>query len=58
MQQYLGHAFASTTMDYYVDYDEDTNKAEIEKLEPINNIQKQPVILKGQMNEERMKKAV
>ena len=58
VQQYLGHAFASTTMDYYVDYYEDTNKAEIEKLEPINNIQKQPVILKGQMNEERMKKAV
>ncbi len=34
-------------MDYYVEYDEDTNKAEIEKLESINNIQIVPEILKG-----------
>ncbi len=34
-------------MDYYVEYDEDTNKAEIEKLEPINNMQIVPKILKG-----------
>ena len=47
IKQYLGHALASTTMDYYVEYDEDTNKAEIEKLEPINNIQIVPEILKG-----------
>ncbi len=47
IKQYLGHALASTTMDYYVEYDEDTNKAEIEKLEPINNIQVVPEFLKG-----------
>ena len=46
LKQYLGHSLASTTMDYYVEYDEDTNKAEIEKLEPINNIQVVPKILK------------
>ena len=34
-------------MDYYVEYDEDTNKAEIEKLEAINNIQEIPEVLKG-----------
>lgn len=50
LKQYLGHALTSTTMDYYVEYDEDTNKAEIEKLETINNIQVIPEILKG-MNE-------
>ena len=38
IQHYLGHALASTTMDYYVGYDEETNKAEIEKLDSINNI--------------------
>ena len=47
VQQYLGHALASTTMDYYVGYDEETNKSEIEKLEQINNIQIVPKILKG-----------
>lgn len=47
IRQYLGHALASTTMDYYVEYDEDTNKAEIEKLDHINNIQIVPEILKG-----------
>ena len=47
IKQYLGHALASTTMDYYVEYDEDTNKAEIEKLEPIHNMQIVPKILKG-----------
>ena len=34
-------------MDYYVGYDEETNKSEIEKLEQINNIQIVPKILKG-----------
>ena len=34
-------------MDYYVEYDEDTNKAEIEKLEQVNNIQVVPEFLKG-----------
>ncbi len=38
IQQYLGHALGSTTVDFYVDYDEDTNRKEIEKLEEINNI--------------------
>ena len=47
IKHYLGHALASTTMDYYVEYDEDTNKTEIEKLETINNIQMVPKILKG-----------
>ena len=47
IKQYLGHALASTTMDYYVEYDEDTNKAEIEKLEQVNNIQVVPEFLKG-----------
>ncbi len=47
IKQYLGHALASTTMDYYVEYDEDTNKAEIEKLESMNNIQIMPEVLKG-----------
>lgn len=42
----LGHALASTTMDYYVEYDEDTNKAEIEKLGQVNNIQIVPEFLK------------
>lgn len=47
LKQYLGHALASTTMDYYVEYDEDTNKAEIEKLEQVNNIQIMPEFLRG-----------
>ena len=38
IKQYLGHALASTTMDFYVEYDEDTNKKEIEKLGDINNV--------------------
>lgn len=46
IQQYLGHRFGSTTVDYYVDYDEETNKVEIEKLEQINNVQMMPEILK------------
>lgn len=46
VQQYLGHALASTTMDIYVEYDEDTNKAEIKKLEQVNNIQKLPEFLR------------
>ncbi len=45
IQQYLGHTLASTTMDYYVGYDEDTNKTEIEKLEQITNITAFPKIL-------------
>lgn len=32
---------------YYVEYDEDTNKAEIEKLGQVNNIQVVPEFLKG-----------
>lgn len=47
VQHYLGHSLASTTMDYYVGYDEETNKTEIEKLEQINNVQMIPQILKG-----------
>ena len=46
IQQYLGHSLASTTMDYYVGYDEETNKKEIEKLEAINNVQMTPKVLK------------
>jgi len=46
IQQYLGHSLASTTMDYYVGYDEETNKSEIEKLEQINNVKIVPEILK------------
>ena len=46
IQHYLGHSLASTTMDYYVGYDEETNRKEIEKLEPINNIQVFPEFLK------------
>ncbi len=46
VQQYLGHALASTTMDYYVGYDDETNKKEIEKLEKINNVFMMPEILK------------
>ena len=38
IQQYLGHALGSTTVDFYVDFDEDTNKKEIEKLGAINNV--------------------
>lgn len=34
-------------MDYYVEYDEDTNKAEIEKLGQVNNIQVVLEFLKG-----------
>ncbi len=37
LQQYLGHALASTTMDVYVGYDEETNRKEIQKLNEINN---------------------
>ena len=47
VQQYLGHALASTTMDYYVGYDEDTNKTEIQKLEQINKVKTIPKILQG-----------
>lgn len=47
VQHYLGHALASTTMDIYVEYDEDTNKSEIKKLEKVNNIQVVPEFLKG-----------
>jgi len=47
IQQYLGHALASTTVDNYLDYDEETNKAEIEKLEQINNVQISPQFLSG-----------
>lgn len=36
VQQYLGHSLASTTMDFYVEYDEETNKNEMEKLELLN----------------------
>lgn len=36
VQQYLGHTLASTTMDYYVEYDEQTNKIEMNKLEELN----------------------
>ena len=46
IQQYLGHSLASTTMDYYVGYDEETNKTEIEKLEHINHVQMVPKILR------------
>ena len=31
----------------YLDYDEETNKAEIEKLEQINNVQISPQFLSG-----------
>lgn len=47
VQQYLGHSLASTTMDYYVGYDEETNKTEIEKLEHINHVQIVPKILRN-----------
>lgn len=47
IQQYLGHALGSTTVDFYVDYDEDTNKKEIEKLEEINNINVLPERIKS-----------
>lgn len=47
IQQYLGHALGSTTVDFYVDYDEDTNKKEIEKLEEINNINVLPERVKN-----------
>ena len=47
IQQYLGHALGSTTVDFYVDYDEDTNKKEIEKLEEINNINVLPERIKN-----------
>jgi len=33
LQDYLGHALASTTLNYYVDSDPKRNKEEIEKLE-------------------------
>jgi integrase len=33
LQEYLGHAYGSTTMDYYVHSDEQRNKHEIVKLE-------------------------
>lgn len=46
VQQYLGHTLGSTTVDFYVDYDEETNKKEIEKLETINNINVLPEKLK------------
>ena len=45
VQHYLGHSLASTTMDYYVGYDEETNKSEIEKLATINNVQMAPKFL-------------
>ena len=45
VQHYLGHTLASTTMDYYVGYDEETNKSEIEKLATINNVQMAPKFL-------------
>ena len=47
VQQYLGHALASTTMDYYVGYDEETNKSEIQKLEKINNIEISKELING-----------
>ncbi len=47
IQQYLGHALASTTMDYYVGYDEETNQKEIQKLAPISNIEIMPEFLNG-----------
>lgn len=47
VQQYLGHALGSTTVDYYVGYDEQTNKKQIEKLESINNVKIVPTVLKG-----------
>lgn len=47
VQQYLGHALGSTTVDFYVDYDEETNKREIEKLESINSINALPEKLKN-----------
>ena len=47
VQQYLGHALGSTTVDYYVGYDEQTNKTQIEKLEQINNVKVIPAVLKG-----------
>lgn len=49
IQQYLGHALTSTTVDDYLDYDEETNKAEIEKLEQINNIEIAPEFLEKVM---------
>ena len=50
IQQYLGHAMASTTMDYYVGYDEETNKNEIQKLEQINKVEILPQVLQGMDN--------
>ena len=47
IQQYLGHTLASTTMDYYVGYDEVTNRTEIQKLEQINEVDVLPKILQG-----------
>ena len=47
IQQYLGHSLASTTVDNYLDYDEETNKQEIQKLEQINNVKVIPQFLKG-----------
>ena len=45
IQQYLGHTLASTTMDYYVGYDEDSNTKEIQKLASISQINMLPSYL-------------
>jgi len=47
IQQYMGHALASTTLDYYVGFDVETNKQEIKKLEAINNIEIMPKKVQG-----------
>ena len=58
IQQYLGHALASTTVDNYLDYDEETNKTEIEKLEQINNLKVTPQFLRETKSMSISKKAV